>query len=107
MDTTEKMKVLKKDAVINIPVSTNFHLRMLQVAAYLTETKTPEEITEINKQLADENVTDPFVASLQTIYIFCNTFKNEALEQNAFEEKTKEEYDEYIKTLMQEDLSSD
>lgn len=103
MENTEKMKVLKKDALVNIPVSTNFHLRMLQVAAYLTELKTPEEMLEINKQIADDKIEDPFVASLQTIYIFCNTFKNEALEQNAFEEKTKEEYEEYIKSLMGEE----
>ena len=60
-------------------------------------------MVEINKQIADENIKDPFIASLQTIYIFCNTFKNEALEQNAFEEKTKEEYEDYIKSLMGEE----
>lgn len=96
----EKIKVIKKDAVVSIDVNTNFYLRMLDVAHYLLQTKTKEEIEEVNKVLGDNEISDHFARSLQTVYIFVNSFKNAAFEQNATEEKTEAELEEDLKKII-------
>ena len=96
----EKIKVIKQDALVSVNANTNFYLRMLDVANYLVQTKTQTEIEEINKHLGEENITDDFTRALQTVYIFINSFRNAAIEQNAIEEKTQEEVEEDLKKLI-------
>ena len=45
----EKMKVLKNDAVVHLPIGTAFYLKLKDLLVYLTEDKTDEQIKELRE----------------------------------------------------------
>jgi len=97
MDTPQKIKIIKRDAILSIDISTNFYLRCKYLAAYLIEGKSNEEMTAAYEKIKNQKVDEPWIEHLETMLILCATFDKQANDTGNIEELTKEEIEESFK----------
>ncbi len=90
----KKIKIVKRDAVLSINISTGFYLRCKAVAAFLIDGKSNEEITAAYNKIKDEKVDEPWIGNLETMLVLCAEFEKQANETGNIEEVTKEELEE-------------
>lgn len=96
METSQKIKMLKKDAVLPINISTGFYLRCKAVANFLVEGKTSEEMATAYEKIKTEKIDEAWIAHLETLLVLCAEFDKQANETNNIEEVTKEELEKMM-----------
>ena len=96
METAQKIKILKKDAILSINMSTHFYLRCKAIANYLIEGKSITEMNEVYEKIKNEKIDEPWIAHLETILVLCAEFDKQANETNNVEELTKEEFEKMV-----------
>jgi hypothetical protein len=87
----QKLKIVKRDAVLSVKISTGFYLRCKAVAAFLIDGKSKEEMEKAYEKIRDEKVDEPWIGNLETILVLCAEFEKQANETGNIEEVTKEE----------------
>lgn len=85
--------MIKKDAVVNLPIGTSFLLRIQQLLAYLIQDISTEQIEEFQR-LVQENPTgdlsEQWMEQLKTITILITSIEKEAIAQGVtYEEDTE------------------
>jgi hypothetical protein len=96
METPEKIKIIKKDAILAVNISTHFYLRCKAIASYLIDGKSNKEMTEAYEKIKNEKIDEPWIQHLETILVLCAEFDKQANETNNLEELTKEEFEKLI-----------
>lgn len=96
METPQKLKIIKKDAIVSIKMSTHFYLRCKAVANYLIEDKSTEEINNAYNRIKEETIDQPWIEHLETLLVLCAEFDKQANETGNIEELTKEEFEKMI-----------
>lgn len=97
LDPNFKFKVLKKDALTTIRVSTAFYLNIKEVLYFLVKDKTKEQVADAIKQIKEEKITEEWVYHYKTLFILSAEIEKKADEAGDLEEKTKEEIEAYLK----------
>jgi hypothetical protein len=100
--TSEKIKIVKRDAILSINMSTAFYLRCKSVAAFLIEGRSQEEMSQAYEKIKNQSVDEAWIANLETILILCAEFEKQANETNNIEEVTKEELEAMFKAAAEE-----
>ena len=101
METPQKIKIIKRDAVLSINMSTAFYLRCKAVANYLLEDKSNDEINNAYTRIKDKTIDQPWIEHLETILVLCAEFDKQANATGNVEELTKEEIENMIKSKSQ------
>ena len=96
METPQKIKIIKKDAVLSVNISTHFYLRCKAIANYLLDGKSNKEINEAYEKIKNEKIDESWIQHLETILVLCAEFDKQANETNNLEELTKEEFEKMI-----------
>ena len=93
---TPKIKIIKKDAIVSINMSTTFYLRCKAVASHLLEGKSNDEISKAYEKIKTSNIDQPWIEHLETILVLCAEFDKQANATGNIEELTKEEIEKMI-----------
>ena len=96
METPQKIKIVKRDAILPISISTHFYLRCKAVASYLIEGKSKNEIEEAYNNIKNKKIDKPWQAHLETMLVLCAEYDKQANLTGNVEEVTKEEIEEMI-----------
>ena len=84
----EKMKVLKNDAVVHLPIGTAFYLKLKDLLVYLTEDKTDEQIKEFEVAINEKKeITEDWMAHLFTVVLLIRALEDKAETDGQLEEK--------------------
>lgn len=94
----QKIKIVKKDAILSIKMSTAFYLRCKGLAAFLINGKSNEEMNAAYEKIKNEKIDEPWLANLETILVLCSEFEKQAVETGNIEEVTKEELETMFTT---------
>jgi len=98
-----KIKIVKRDAVLPINISTGFYLRCKAVAAFLIDGKSNEEMNTAYAKIKEEKIDEPWLANLETLLVLCAEFEKQANETGNIEEITKEELEKMFTSKKEED----
>jgi hypothetical protein len=84
----EKMKVLKNDAVVHLPIGTAFYLKLKDLLVYLTEDKTDEQIKEFEVAINEKKeITEDWMAHLFTVVLLIRALEDKAEADGFLEDK--------------------
>jgi hypothetical protein len=84
----EKMKVLKSDAIIHLPIGTAFYLKLKDLLVYLTEDKTDEQIKDFETAILEKKeITEDWMAHLFTVVLLIRALEDKAETDGQLEEK--------------------
>lgn len=100
LDPNFKFKVLKKDALTTIRISTAFYLNIKELSFFFIKDKTQEQINDAIKQIKEDKITEEWVYHYKTLFILTTEIEKKADEAGDIEEKTKEEIEEYLKKFI-------
>ena len=96
METPQKIKVIKRDAVLSINISTGFYTRCKAIAGYLIEGKSNDEVNNAYERIKNSNIDQPWIEHLETILVLCAEFDKQADATGNIEELTREEIEKMI-----------
>ena len=91
METPKTIKVLKRDAVLPINISTGFYLRCKAVATFLVDGKSSEEMSAVYEKIKTSTVDEHWIIHLETLLVLCAEFEKQANSTGNTEELTTEE----------------
>lgn len=84
----EKMKVLKHDAVVNLPIGTAFYLKIKELLVHLAEDKTDDQIKEFEKAIVEKKeITEEWMSHLFTVVLLVRAIEDKAEDLGLLEEK--------------------
>lgn len=84
----EKMKVLKNDAVVLLPIGTAFYIKLKELLVYLAEDKTDEQIKEFEVAINEKKeITEDWMAHLFTVVLLIRALEDKAETDGQLEEK--------------------
>lgn len=71
-------EVIKPDTILEIKMGTGYYRRIQDVTSFIVEGKSVEELQAGYKEIADQNVTTPWVRHYETMLILCKEFETTA-----------------------------
>jgi serine kinase of HPr protein (carbohydrate metabolism regulator) len=74
----KEIQVIKNDSIISMKMSGYFYSRMQQVIKVLLDGKSEVEIQSAFKEIETKKITQEWIQSLETMFIFCKDFENTA-----------------------------
>jgi hypothetical protein len=84
----EKMKVLKNDAVVLLPIGTAFYIKLKELLVYLAEDKTDEQIKEFEVAINEKKeITEDWMSHLFTVVLLIRALEDKAETDGQLEEK--------------------
>jgi len=84
----EKMKVLKNDAVVLLPIGTAFYIKLKELLVYLAEDKTDEQIKEFEVAINEKKeITEDWMSHLFTLVLLIRALEDKAETDGQLEEK--------------------
>lgn len=84
----EKMNVLKRDAIVKLPIGTAFYIKLKELLVYMTEDKTDEQIKEFEAAINEKKeITEEWMSHLFTVVLLIRAIEDKAAEDGLMEEK--------------------
>jgi hypothetical protein len=84
----EKMKGLKKDAVVNLPIGTSFYVKLKELLVFLAEDKTDDQIKEFETAIVEKKeITEEWMSNLFTVVLLIRAIEDKAEESGLLEDK--------------------
>jgi len=84
----EKMKGLKKDAVVNLPIGTSFYVKLKELLVFLAEDKTDDQIKEFETTIVEKKeITEEWMSNLFTVVLLIRAIEDKAEESGLLEDK--------------------
>jgi hypothetical protein len=84
----EKMKVLKNDAIVLLPIGTAFYIKLKELLVYLAEDKTDEQIKEFEVAINEKKeITEDWMSHLFTVVLLIRALEDKAETDGQLEEK--------------------
>jgi hypothetical protein len=93
----DKFRVFKDDAVMILKIGVPFYNRMVMVLQDYIKDKSVEELTEAVKQIESKQITQEWVLHYETFIYFLKACEGYAIENELYQDLTKEEFDAYLK----------
>jgi hypothetical protein len=83
----EKMKGLKTDAVINLPIGSSFYVKLKELLVFLAEDKTDEQIKDFEIAINEKKeITQEWMAHLFTVVLLIRAIEDKAEENDLLED---------------------
>lgn len=82
----DKVRVIKRDALVNIEFGTEYYKRVQELVMYLIKDLTPEQIQDGLKQIEKQDIKDAWAYHYETLLIFASAYENIVLAKDLFEE---------------------
>jgi len=104
----EKIKMIKKDAIVDIKIGAGFISRLNEILMQLTTDKNKEDLEKYRKE-AEENkgFSEPWMESATTVGILLREIQNEAEKQGMTYETTVDEVTKELKDLISEEIPTE
>jgi hypothetical protein len=77
----EKMKGLKSDAIVNLPIGSSFYVKLKELLVFLAEDKTDDQIKEFETAINEKKeITEEWMAHLFTVVLLVRAIEDKAEE---------------------------
>jgi hypothetical protein len=84
----EKMKGLKQDAVVNLPIGTSFYVKLKELLVFLAEDKTEQEIKDFEIAINEKKeINEEWMSHLFTVVLLIRAIEDKAEETGLLEDK--------------------
>lgn len=83
----EKMKGLKKDAVVLLPIGTSFYIKLKELLVFLAEDKTEDQIKDFEVAISEKKeINEEWMAHLFTVVLLVRAIEDKAEETGLIED---------------------
>ncbi len=97
MNDEQKIEIIMPEALVKVEVSTGYYQAIQEMMGFIIKDKTQDQITEAYAKIASKDLSEPWVAHLQTVLIFIKEFQKQAKEKGFVKSMTREEASSYLK----------
>lgn len=81
-----KLQVIEPSAIVNVPIGTDFYRRIQNLALFIMQGKSMDELKSAIEQINTKNITEDWVEHYHTVLMFCAAYEKLIIDNDLIKE---------------------